>query len=582
MGKIHVQRLRLDFEKRFSAIDMSDYKNKPPDEVESVFLSRSLAAFACVALEGATDAEASDAVVDGYDDGGIDAIYYNEAEATLVLCQSKWKSSGTGSISEGELHKFLRGVDRIVELKLEHLNPKVKEMEGVIREAVTDTDVRIKMVLTFNGADDLSKSVRHLFDEFITNSNDGSELFSGEVLNQTRNYRLLEELRSGAPVTVDVHLAEWGSIQEPIQAFYGRTSARQIASWWRMHGRKLLTKNIRSFKGSTAVNTGIAETLRGSPEHFWYFNNGITLLCESIKRTPFAAGKREVGQFECAGASIVNGAQTVGQIGSAFDNEEDIPEDAQVLVRIISLENVPHAFGDRITRATNTQNRIESRDFAALDENQKRIHRELALDNLEYLFRSGDQEPESSGGFSVTEAAIAMACAKDLALAVTVKNQIGRLFEDITSPPYTDIFNDKTNPHHLWRAVRVMRAVDKAIDKLSSSNLPRAELMASHANRMVLFLTFQDPRLTNWKDLARPIEDIERDAETAASDVFTAVANDFEKNEQAYPQPFFKTVDKCRRLVERLATSTSSGQHTPKAPEEKDERSTPPGTLPFK
>ncbi|MEM7517139.1 MAG: AIPR family protein [Planctomycetota bacterium] len=138
----------------------------------------------------------------------------------------------------------------------------------------------------------------------------------------------------------------------------------------------------------------------------------MTLLCESIKKKPVGGAQREYGEFECAGASVVNGAQTVGQIGSAFAQPDDVPEDAQVLVRIISLENVPEGFGQRITRATNTQNRVEGRDFASLDENQRRVHRELALDGIEYAYRSGDAVHDPSSGFSLTEATVALACAQ--------------------------------------------------------------------------------------------------------------------------------------------------------------------------
>ena len=55
----------------------------------------------------------------------------------------------------------------------------------------------------------------------------------------------------------------------------------------------------------------------------------------------------------------------------------------------------PRALLNEITRAANTQNRIEKRDFAALDSNQKRLRTELYLENQkEYAYQTGEQPPQ--------------------------------------------------------------------------------------------------------------------------------------------------------------------------------------------
>lgn len=60
-----------------------------------------------------------------------------------------------------------------------------------------------------------------------------------------------------------------------------------VAQWWKDHGRNLFARNIRNFKGSTEVNNSITATLRDQPEHFWYFNNGITILCSRVQKQVF-------------------------------------------------------------------------------------------------------------------------------------------------------------------------------------------------------------------------------------------------------------------------------------------------------
>lgn len=43
---------------------------------------------------------------------------------------------------------------------------------------------------------------------------------------------------------------------------------------------KLFRKNARNFLGKNIFNNRIAETLEKEPSNFWYYNNGITILCD--------------------------------------------------------------------------------------------------------------------------------------------------------------------------------------------------------------------------------------------------------------------------------------------------------------
>ena len=67
--------------------------------------------------------------------------------------------------------------------------------------------------------------------------------------------------------------------------------------------------------GSSEVNGAIAETLRSDAEYFWYYNNGVTIIAEDLKRQVIGGSDRTVGVFDCKNVTIVNGAQTVGTIG---------------------------------------------------------------------------------------------------------------------------------------------------------------------------------------------------------------------------------------------------------------------------
>ncbi|MBC1224602.1 AIPR family protein, partial [Nostoc sp. UCD120] len=145
---------------------------------------------------------------------------------------------------------------------------------------------------------------------------------------------------------------------------YGQIDAEQLAELWIENREDLFSKNIRSFVGLTDVNDGIQDTLLHSPETFLYLNNGVTVLCSKIQKTVKGGySDKSVGDFYCEGISIINGAQTVGTMGTAYQTNSEEVKKAKVFLKLISLENCPPDFALKVTKSTNTQNKVENRDF---------------------------------------------------------------------------------------------------------------------------------------------------------------------------------------------------------------------------
>ena len=255
-----------------------------------------------------------------------------------------------------------------------------------------------------------------------------------------------------------------------------------------MHQQLLFAKNLRKFTGSTEVNEGIKDTLVKDPSKFWYFNNGITILCNSLKKKALGGSKRTSGVFVCEGVSVVNGAQTVGCIGEIAASSPDALANARVGVRLISLAKCPEEFGTDITRAANTQNRIERRDFAALDPEQDRLRKDLQLElGKSYYYKSGDTPGPQADGCTIEEATVAFACATpDASLAVQAEREVGKLWEDITKAPYKLLFNGSVTALKMWRLVEILRIVDTALKKEQDVRSGRERMVAVHGNRIVL------------------------------------------------------------------------------------------------
>ena len=65
--------------------------------------------------------------------------------------------------------------------------------------------------------------------------------------------------------------------------------------------------------------------------------------------------------------SLVNGAQTTGTVGACFVENPEQAGKAKIMIQIVDLSNIDPETATQITRLSNTQNRIENKDFASLD-----------------------------------------------------------------------------------------------------------------------------------------------------------------------------------------------------------------------
>jgi hypothetical protein len=111
MSIVHVGHIKSTLQKRFQGlVDLSDVsKQATPEQLTHFFLTRSLAAYALTQTAQIDDKVAAEAVVDGGQDNGIDAIYYDAAEKLAYLVQSKWIGSVTERLTLERFKSLFRG-----------------------------------------------------------------------------------------------------------------------------------------------------------------------------------------------------------------------------------------------------------------------------------------------------------------------------------------------------------------------------------------------------------------------------------------------------------------------------------------
>ena len=97
--------------------------------------------------------------------------------------------------------------------------------------------------------------------------------------------------------------------------------------------------------------------------HFWSYNNGLTITCRKVDELPNE-------KLKLSGIQIVNGCQTSNTIYEAFKNET-LKNDTFLLVKIIETENSDLIY--KITEATNSQTAITMYNLKANETVHKNI-----------------------------------------------------------------------------------------------------------------------------------------------------------------------------------------------------------------
>lgn len=493
MAKPQVEHVKGVLDKFFDGlIDLSDYKKKTPEEAKTAFYSRALAAYYLNVMADLTCDEAAKCITDGYNDNGIDAFYYDEQTSVLYIIQSKLIGEGNGEPDNGEMLKFSHGVSDLIDGKFgNHFNHKILKRQEEIKDALNDRDVKLNIVLAYTGKG-FSVHNQKAIDDLMEKLNDTIPWAHFTDWNLKAIHGSLNAATAYKPIEHELTLSNWGSIEEPYKTYYGQISAYALAQIYTTHGKRLFDANIRSFIGLSSINSGILDTIKNEPENFIYLNNGVMLICQDIEPIPAKTVNKNTGSFHCTGMQIINGAQTVGSLGNALSRYEDQLKKCSVFVRLIPLNQCPENFGNKITLASNTQNKIEKRDFVSLDPFQHGLKLEFALDGITYHYkRTEDAVIFDDKNCSLEEATIALACYQDnVQICVLAKREIGRLWEDIKLPPYTDLFNDKLKHTKLWNLIRAYREVMKYLGQNKEQKTGREKSTYTLGNYFILHIMF--------------------------------------------------------------------------------------------
>lgn len=357
---------------------------KPVEEKNRKNLSRAFSAFAIHHICGVPKIDAALSVIDDFDDYGVDAIYYHALTETLYFVQSKLKA--TEEFKQDEALTFRQGIEKLIRQDFSGFNLNVQNRKAEIEDAL-DNCSRIQLVLAHTGTG-ITRHAKGALDEFLADTNHGEERLEKEVINYDA-VRVLQDLLNSKAydrVNEDLWLQKHSFIAEPRATYFGLIALQDLVALHDKYGQALYEKNIRTFLGhKTEVNASIQQTLASTPEDFLYFNNGVTALCQEIDPKGNNGSKK---RLRIRGLTVINGAQTIASTAKFIaDNKSADISRARVSLTLIKA-NLDGQFGKAVTRARNHQNPVQLSNFAALDDEQERLRREIAHLGIRYAYKA--------------------------------------------------------------------------------------------------------------------------------------------------------------------------------------------------
>ncbi|QQQ76697.1 AIPR family protein [Saccharothrix sp. 6-C] len=226
---------------------------------------------------------------------------------------------------------------------------------------------------------------------------------------------------------------------------------------------EIFEENVRDFEGNTLINRGIADSLKqgdsANPD-FWWLNNGVTILGRRVQ----PSGKR----LDIEDPQIVNGLQTSRSVYQYFHNliRQGVTVDGnsaegrvrQLLVRVI--ETTDDAVAAQIIKATNSQNRVSAANLRSAEPFQRDIEEYFKQRALFYERKKNHYKNLGKSRRQIVEV---LELAQAVGSILRQQPNIARRMPSalLRDPEYGRVFSTSTPLEAYYNCLQIVRITDK-------------------------------------------------------------------------------------------------------------------------
>lgn len=347
--------------------------------------------------EARFDTDPMEARLGGPNDLGVDLVFSNANSGEFLVCQCKY--AGSGKLGNEKVNEFLSLHTRLTtpgHLKAHGRTGLADALPpATLRKAPHKVTYRLitnARVTDKDKALTVADSRDEVVDVPVYEIWDRDDLKRVYIQSVSRGDEAPDE------VLIDLPAGKYFEITEPRPGVIAVLTTNALRNLWDQFQNSLYAENIRGGLNSK-LNGEMQKTLAQRPSEFFYFNNGISAICEDFV-VEHRGGKQR--KLKAKKFQVINGAQTLNAIGV-----KPMTSEGRVLFRLTKTDDVSIESDvvKEIIRYNNKQNVVKDSDFRSNDMIQKWLEKELARANWRwpamprrrYVRKRQDQLPPGSG-----------------------------------------------------------------------------------------------------------------------------------------------------------------------------------------
>lgn len=354
------------------------------------------------------DEELIESKIVDYKDLGVDVYEIYEDTKDIYVIQNKYFDSSKLSASYVE-HDFLERVTAALE---NGTYTKSSELQNAFTKYKDDPEfqLHLQIYVTNNdicqAANDYVKAFNLSHPKYIATIyylDDIAEKYYGEPKKNKKTLTAYIDSVNGGTV-LNINNKDY-RLKNVIDAKYISAPVVTIFKVYQKalnEGYPLFDENIREYLGNTGVNKNIYNTLLDTNDrkNFFFYNNGITLICDSIKKSSHnpSASNLQI-RYEIINPQIVNGCQTVNSIYQVLKNVNPNELDAQfedvfVMLKVLEInrtDTTQALLYKNIVKYNNSQNSIDEKTFVSNTAIFVRLQKEFEDKGFLLLIKQSDK-----------------------------------------------------------------------------------------------------------------------------------------------------------------------------------------------
>lgn len=334
-------------------------------------------AFSVFGLMHILDLELEDAtksITEGGIDGGIDAMYIEQDSTTMDVHIFNFKdpTGNTDGFHYTEAKKVLVSLQGWPRNANEYLKSKIDAIEEA-KASSSITTLNYHFYFVTSGCLDPNVTISSTELEQLKQYGE-YRIIDAKILCE---YAFLTPSANKTPFTLsyeNLYSVEHKHNTTIVHSCVLDLTARQVLDLCQKYASSIFQHNVRNSL-SSKINKNIERTAQNTPNLFWLFNNGLTILCDKIdNQAP------KMKKLNLSNPCIINGCQTATALESFFKDNSLFRENLDeitVLTRIHALDTASEneELISQLITCTNSQNPIILKDLKSRDKIQKLVQK---------------------------------------------------------------------------------------------------------------------------------------------------------------------------------------------------------------